>query len=90
MHLSTSNKSGKINIILAEQGKSVGMTLLQFGATSWCHIYAFVVTKVFDFVKAVMYPSPALNDVVFIRKILLMCPKSPIESINKPVTNAHL
>ena len=34
VHLSTSHKSGKINVILAEQGKSVGMTLLRFGATS--------------------------------------------------------
>ena len=28
VHLSTSHKSGKINVILAEQGKSAGMTLL--------------------------------------------------------------
>ena len=34
VHLSTSHKSGKINVILAEQGKSAGMTLLRFGATS--------------------------------------------------------
>ena len=33
-HLSTSRKSGKINVILAEQGESAGMTLLQFSATS--------------------------------------------------------
>ena len=33
-HLSTSRKSVKIIVILAEQGKKVGMTLLQFGATS--------------------------------------------------------
>ena len=52
--------------------------------------YAFVITKMFDFVKAVMKPSPALNYVVFKRKILLMCPKFPTESIIKPVTNAHI
>ena len=55
MHLSTSHKSGKINVILAEQGKSARMTLLRFVATS----NAFANTKMFDFVIAVMQPYPA-------------------------------
>ena len=34
VHLSTSHKSGKIDVILAEQGKRAGMTLHRIGVTS--------------------------------------------------------
>ena len=74
----------------------VGKNKLYFGRTSqkcgnnvasvWCNVMmsydAFVNTKWFDFVKAVMKPSPAYQMMsFFIRKIVLMCPKSPLKAL---------